>query len=128
STPVLYKDLIGFAQCGEPLRAVRLEKGDKGITPKDVWRADGHPFHMGSPVLAGDRLVGFCDQNGGYLFCLDAKTGEALWRGPGRMGAHASILNAGAAWLVLTDGGRLVVVKPGDKGYEPVAEYRVSDF
>src|SRR5439155_21115544 len=77
---------------------------------------------------AGERRVGFCDRKGGYVVCRGAKTGEALWRGPGRMGAHASILNAGGAWLVLTDGGRLVVVKPGDKGYEPVAEYRVSDF
>jgi outer membrane protein assembly factor BamB len=127
-TPVLYKDLIIFAQCGEPLRAIRLEKGEKGITPKEIWKADGHPFHMSSPVLAGDYLVGFCGQNGGYLFCLDAKTGETLWWSKGqRMGGYATILNAGSAWLVLTDTGKLIVLKPSGEKYEPIAEYKLSE-
>jgi outer membrane protein assembly factor BamB len=41
-TPVLYKDLIIFAESGEPLRAIRLEKGDRGITAKEVWKAKDH--------------------------------------------------------------------------------------
>jgi outer membrane protein assembly factor BamB len=38
-----------------------------------------------------------------------------------------SIVNAGSVWLVLTDRGRLVVVKPSATAYEPIAQYRVSD-
>ena len=33
------QDSIIFADSGEPLRAVRLEKGDKGITAKEIWKA-----------------------------------------------------------------------------------------
>jgi outer membrane protein assembly factor BamB len=126
-TPVLYKDLILFADSFEPLRSVRLEKSESGLTAKEVWKSKGSPLHMSSPVVAGDWVLGFSGQNGGHLFCLDAKTGETLWRSDGRMGAYASILRAGGLWLVLTDRGQFLVVKPNGTAYEPVARYQVSD-
>jgi outer membrane protein assembly factor BamB len=126
-TPVQYKDLLVFADNGEPLRAIRLEKGDKGITPREVWKANDHMMHMSSPVLAGDWLVGFSGQKLGHLFCLDARTGKTLWESDGRLGGYASILNAGSVWLVLTNSGKLLVVKPSRTAYEPIAEYRVAD-
>jgi outer membrane protein assembly factor BamB len=129
-TPVVYKDLVVFAESGEPLRAIRLEKGDKGITAKEVWRAKDHTrsgYHTTSPVLAGSWLVGFGGQKLGHLFCLDAQTGKTLWQSKGRLGGHASILNAGSAWLVLTSGGRLLVVKPSGKACELIAEYKVAE-
>jgi outer membrane protein assembly factor BamB len=131
-TPVLDKDRIILADALEPLRAIRLEKGENGITPKEVWKADGHPMHMSSPVLAGDRLIGFCGQNGGYLFCLDAKTGETLWKTNARLGgvaavSYASIVNAGSVWLILTNTGQLIVVRPSGTAYEPIAEYTVAN-
>jgi outer membrane protein assembly factor BamB len=130
-TPVLYKDLIIFADSMEPLRAVRLEKDDKSITPKEVWKAERHAMHMSSPVLAGDWLLGFSGEKSGHLFCLDAKTGKTLWQSDGRLGGsatgYASLVNAGSAWLVLTNTGRLLIVKPSGTAYELIAEYHVSD-
>jgi outer membrane protein assembly factor BamB len=126
-TPIQYRDRIVFAGCREPLRAIRLEKGSTGITPRDVWKATGPTLHMSTPVLAGGWLVGFSDQKSGHLFCLDAATGRTLWRSEGRLGGYASILNAGRVWLVLTNAGRLIVVKPSATAYEPIAEYRVAD-
>jgi hypothetical protein len=130
-TPVRYRDLIIFADSGEPLRAVRLEKGDKGITAKEVWKAEGHTssaFHLSSPVLAGDWLFGYSGQKSGHLFCLDARTGQTLWQGEGRVaGGCASVLNAGSVWLALTSVGRLLVVRPNGTAYELITEYRVSD-
>jgi outer membrane protein assembly factor BamB len=125
-TPVRYKDLLIFAESGEPLRAVRLVKGDKGITAQSVWKANDHTrsgYHMTSPVLAGDWLFG---TGGGKLFCLDAATGKTLWQSNGRLGASA-LLNAGSAWLALTPNGRLMVVKPSGTAFELIATYRVSD-
>jgi outer membrane protein assembly factor BamB len=126
-TPVLYQDLLIAPGHNEPPRAFRLEKGDSGIRLKLVWKAKGPPSYMSSPVLAGDWLVGLSDQKSGQLFCLDAKTGQELWLSNGRMGSYASILNAGSAWLVLTNRGQLLVVKPSGTAYEPIAQYRVSD-
>jgi outer membrane protein assembly factor BamB len=126
-TPVRYKDLLIFAGRKEPPRAIRLEKGKAGITPREVWKADGPTLYMSSPVLAGEWLVGLSDREFGYLFCLDAGTGKTLWRSPGRMECSASLLNAGRVWLVFTTRGQLLVVKAGGAGYERIAEYRVGD-
>jgi RNA polymerase sigma factor (sigma-70 family) len=126
-TPVRYKDLLIAAGNNEPPCAIRLEKGDKGITAKEVWKAKGLSLHMSTPVLAGDLLFGMSTRNGGCFFCLDANSGKTLWESDGRQGGHASILNAGSVVLFLTSAGRLIVVKPSATAYEPIAEYRVSD-
>jgi RNA polymerase sigma factor (sigma-70 family) len=134
-TPVLYKDLLIYAAGDrtEPLHALRLEKGPKGMTAKEVWKAKGHPLYYSSPVIARDLLFGMSVGKLGHLFCLDALTGKTLWEGPPRMGradrpeGNASILNVGSAILFLTNGGRLLVVKPNGTAYERIAEYRLSD-
>jgi outer membrane protein assembly factor BamB len=126
-TPVLYKDLLIAPGRMEPPRAFRLEKGDKGIQVKEVWQAKGNPSYMSTPVAAGEWLFGHCDQKMGQLFCLDAKTGAMLWQAGERLGSYAAILNAGSVWLVLTNKGQLLVVKPNGKEYELIAEYKVSD-
>jgi outer membrane protein assembly factor BamB len=126
-TPLQYQDLvIAPGRMGPPL-AFRLEKGDRGVTVKEVWKSDGNPSYMSTPVVAGDWLFGHTDQKMGQLFCLDAKTGATLWRAGERLGSYATILNAGTVWLVLTNKGQLLVVKPDGKKYELLAEYRVSD-
>jgi outer membrane protein assembly factor BamB len=134
TTPVLYKDLlIAAGDRQEPLRAIRLEKGGKGLIAKEVWKANGHSLYYSSPVLAGDLLFGMSVSKSGHFFCLDANTGQTLWEGPPRLGlpqareGNASILSAGNVLLFLTDRGRLLIVKPTATGYEPIIEYRVSD-
>jgi outer membrane protein assembly factor BamB len=128
STPVLYKDLILFADYKERPRAIRLDRGDKDVTPKEVWKGDGPTPYVSSPVLDGDLLFGMSVRGRGCFFCLDAGSGKTLWESDERQGfGYASVVNAGGALLFLTEKGRLVVVKPTGKGYEPVAEYAVSD-
>jgi outer membrane protein assembly factor BamB len=133
-TPVPYKDLLVLAESGDPLRALRLQRSEKGIIATEAWKAKAHTsdgYHMCSPVGAGDWLVGFSGQKAGHLFCLDAKTGQTLWQSEGRLGGitsnNASIVNAGTVWLVLTNRGHLTVVKATGSAYEPIAEYRLAD-
>jgi outer membrane protein assembly factor BamB len=128
STPLLYQDLIIFADYKERLRAIRLEKADKGIVAKEVWKGDGPAPYMSTPVLAGDLLFGMSARGRGCFFCADARTGKTLWESDEKQGiGYPSVLNAGGAVLFLTSRGRLVAVKPVGTGYEPVAEYKVSD-
>jgi outer membrane protein assembly factor BamB len=127
TSPVLYKDLIILADNMDSPRALRLEKGEKGIEAKDVWKADNLPLYYSSPVVAGDLVFGHSTRNGGCFFCLDAKNGKTLWKTDGKQGGYASILSVGNVLLFLTDRGRLIVVKASGAAYEPVAEYRVSD-
>jgi outer membrane protein assembly factor BamB len=125
-TPVLYKDLLIFAEYKKPPRAIRLGRSASGLTAKDVWTAKGLSLYYSSPVLAGDLLFGFSTRRGCF-FCLDAPSGNTLWESDGRFVGNASILNAGSVLLFLTDRGQLIVVRPSARAYEPIAEYRVSD-
>ncbi len=129
-TPVEYRGLLLFADAQEPLRALRLERGPKGITAKEAWKAEGEPLYMSTPVLAGDLLFGMSSHRGrgGRYFCLDARSGKRLWVSSWqeRMG-NAALLNAGGALLFLSSEARLTVVRPTGKAFEPLAEYRVSD-
>jgi outer membrane protein assembly factor BamB len=128
STPVLYKDLIIYADYKEPPRAIRLDQTDKGITPKEVWQGDGPAPYMSSPVLAGDLLFGTSSRGRGSFFCLDAKSGKTLWESNEKEGVgYATTLNAGSVLVFLTQRGRLVIVKPSGKTFEPIAEYKVVD-
>jgi outer membrane protein assembly factor BamB len=127
-TPVRYKDLLIFADYQKPLCALRLNRDAKGIRAQSVWKATGPAVcYFSSPVVCGDWLLGYSEQHSGHLFCLDARTGKTLWQSRGRLGPYASLLNLGSAWLVLTNAGQLIVVKPSGTAYEPVATYRVSD-
>jgi outer membrane protein assembly factor BamB len=125
-TPVLYKDLLIYAGRSEVPRAIRLERTSSGITPKEVWKGDGPTLYMCSPILAGDLLVGLSDRKSGHLFCADAKTGKTLWEGLGRLQQSGALVNAGSAWLVLTSGGDLIVVKPSADQFEQIAKYHVA--
>jgi RNA polymerase sigma factor (sigma-70 family) len=127
TTPLQYKDLLLVADLLTPLRALRLERGNRGITAREVWQAKNLPLGYSSPVLAGDLVFGMSSRSGGCFFCLDANTGRTLWESDGRQGDYASIVNAGSVLLFLTETGRLLVVKPSATAYEPIAEYRVSD-
>jgi outer membrane protein assembly factor BamB len=128
STPVVYKDLILVADYRERLRAIQLEKGPKGITPVDVWKSGGPAPYMSTPVVAGDLVFGMSVHHRGCFFCLDGKTGKTLWESEERQAfGYASVVDAGGAWLFLTERGRLVVVRPTGKEYNPIAEYQVSN-
>jgi outer membrane protein assembly factor BamB len=127
TTPVQHKDLLIVNDNLEPLRALRLAKGNKGIVAKQVWKAKDLPLYYSSPVVAGDLVFGMSTRKQGCFFCLDASSGTTLWESNGRMGGYASIVNAGRVLLFLRDRGQLIVVKPSRTAYEPIAEYRVSD-
>jgi hypothetical protein len=127
TTPVQYKDLLIVNDILQPLRAIRLNWGAKGITATEVWKSKGLPMGYSSPVLCGDLVFGMSSRNNGCFFCLDAVTGATLWESDGRQGDYASILNAGAVLIFLTEKGRLIIVRPSAAAYLPIAEYRVSD-
>jgi outer membrane protein assembly factor BamB len=128
STPLLYKDLIVFAVHKERPRAIRPEKTEKGLVPKDVWKGDGPTPYMSTPVVQGELMFGSSARGAGGLFCLDPKTGKTLWESDQKqVFGYASVLGAGNVVLFLTHKGRLVVVKASGTEYEPLAEYQVSD-
>src|SRR5204862_5954355 len=103
------------------VRAIRLEKGASGIMAREAWKGEGPAPYMSSPVRCGDLLFGMSFRSPGCFFCLDAGSGKTLWETDEAQGfAYASTVNARSVLLFLTVGGRLVIVKPNGKQYEPI--------
>lgn len=87
--------------------------------PEIAWRFRGAPT-IPSPLLVGDSLY-FVSDSGGIVTCLDAQSGEQIWRH--RLGSNyaASPLYAdGRVYLFDTDGGT-TVFQPGD-AFKLIAE------
>src|SRR5262249_18354897 len=114
-----------FADYKDRLRAIRLEKSEKGLVPKDVWQSDGAAPYMSTPALDGDLLFGASVRGGGTFFCLDPQTGTTLWEAhlPYRFG-YAAVVTAGGAWLFLPERARLFVARPSARAYEPAGDYQ----
>jgi outer membrane protein assembly factor BamB len=126
NSPILYKDLIIYADWKKPVRAFRLEKGKSGIAAKEVWEGNGPRVTESTPVVKEKLLFGASSQRAVRFFCLDADSGKTLWESEDRQAfGYTSILHAGSVVLFLTNKGRLVVAKPSATAFEPIAAYQV---
>jgi outer membrane protein assembly factor BamB len=125
-TPLVYKDLVIFSLDQKGIGAFRLAKQGENLVPQEVWRNPAVESDMNTPVLQGNRLIGFSYRKRGQFFCLDADFGKTVWEGPGRSGENAAILNAGGFFFLLTDEAKLIVLKADARSYAPLKEYQVA--
>jgi outer membrane protein assembly factor BamB len=125
-SPVIYKDLVIFSIHEKGVGAIRLSRQGAQLVAQEVWRNAAYESYMNTPVLTGNRLVGFSYKKKGQFFCLDADTGKMLWESSGRMGENAAILNAGDLFLILTDEAKLFILKSNATSFSPVKEYPVA--
>jgi outer membrane protein assembly factor BamB len=75
-----------------------------------------------SSVLIDGYIYGLDES---ILACIDAATGELLWKG-GRYG-YGQLLAAGDHLVVLTERGDLVLVRATPDGHEEVAGFRAIE-
>ncbi len=126
-TPVVREDLVIFSGYNRGIHAVRIGSRSGRPEIEMVWLNDDVTMYMNSPVLIGERLLGFSQYKSGQLFCLDAASGKTLWVGPPRAGKNASLTVAGDLLLALTTGGDLIVVDGAAEQYRELARYQVAD-
>jgi outer membrane protein assembly factor BamB len=126
-TTVSYKDMLIFSREGMGLTAIRLEKQDGQLVPKEIWSNKDQQLYLNSPVLNGTTLFGLSALKKGQFFAIDADTGKTLWLGPGRMGENAAILNLDSkAMLLLTNDATLTLLPVDAKEYSPLIQYTVA--
>jgi len=127
-SPIVYKDMLIFAREGSGLTALRLEKHGDKIVPHEVWVNNQAMLYLSSPVIEGNVIFGFSSLNKGQFFAVDADTGKALWRGPGRSGENAAIVNLGGKeLLLLTNDAKLSVLPVASKEFTPTVQYTVAN-
>jgi hypothetical protein len=123
STP-LYHDGMVFAASayGAGGGAVKLSKtADGGIKAEEIWFSRTMENHHGGVVLVDGCLYGSNGGNGGgYLVCLDFKTGEVLWNERDqdkRRVPKGSVSVADGRLYYRTEDGTVLLIEPSRKEY-----------
>lgn len=104
------EESIGTAVQGRVicLDASKIEKG----VPKLVWQVDGIHARYASPVIHEDRL--YMPDDGGWLYCLDTKSGEQNWKFKyGRGETRGSPVLADGKIFVAEVAARFHILEPG---------------
>ena len=120
-TTVRQGDRLLLSGLDQPTRALAIAGG----APHEAWRSDV-TFYMSTPVLLGDRLVGFSNKRRGQFVALDARTGATLWTSEGREGDNAALVVWGPWLLFLTDEATLHVLSAGASSFVPERSYEVA--
>ena len=123
---------LGSSEAGR-MTAIRMDAPTKpaetgppllDIATAEVWK-NRLASVSSSPVLVGDRIYEVVKT--GVLNCVNANTGEILWRhklGPDQL--HASPLYADGKLYVPIQNGTFYILKPSDTGVEELAKVQLE--
>lgn len=132
STPLVDGSTVHYSVAGGgkkggagSMTAFKVEKKGTFMTT-ELWKNGSSAAGYHTPVLRDGLLFGV-SAAGKNFYCLDAKTGNQLWKDGAQRGNCGSILNAGPVMIALTSDKELIAFRPSPKGYEEIAKYRVSD-
>lgn len=126
-TPAFHRGRILVGGENRGLRSVEPTRVGGSWSVKENWNQDQVALDMSSAVVNDDLLFGFSHYGKGRLFCVDTKTGDILWQGPGRTGDNVAFLAIRNHVIALTDRGELQVIAATSDSYEVVASYQVSE-
>ncbi len=110
------------ASYGKGAALIELASDGDRFTASTVWETNRMRNRFSSSVLVGGYIYGL-DHT--ILACLDAATGELMWKG-GRYGA-GQLLAAGDHLVVLTEEGDVVLVRATPEGHRELAGFRAID-
>ncbi len=123
STPIYHDGMVFAASAyGAGGGLARLAKGGNGeFTAEEVWFSKSMENHHGGVILYDGALFGANGGNGGgYLACLDFKTGEVLWNekdSDKRRVTKGSVAFADGRIFYRTEDGPVVLIEPSRKEY-----------
>lgn len=123
STPVAADGLVFAASAyGTGGGLVKLAKDDGGVKAEEVYFTKKMQNHHGGMILLDGCLYGANGGNeGGYLVCLDFKTGKVLWDErdkPNRSGVKkGSVALADGRIYYRQENGTMILFEPSPKEY-----------
>ncbi|RIK82280.1 MAG: serine/threonine protein kinase [Planctomycetota bacterium] len=128
STP-LYHDGVLFAASayGNGGAAVKLTKDAGGaVAAEEVYFSSNMQNHHGGMIVVDDCLYGASGGNeGGFLVCLDFKTGEVLWRD--RKAPKGSLAFADGRLYLRSEAGELVLIEPSRQRFIERGRFQQPD-
>jgi outer membrane protein assembly factor BamB len=126
-TPAYHQGLVLLGGENRGIRGLQPRLRNGVWTVQQRWHQKKVALDMSSAVVNGDLLYGFSHYGRGRLFCLDVKTGEVRWQGPGRTGENVAFLAIPGHVVALTNDGELKILAASGDRFETVASYRVAE-
>ena len=123
ATPIYHDGMVFAASAyGAGGGLVKLSKdANGGIKAEEVWFSTKMQNHHGGVILHDGCLYGANGGNeGGFLVCLDFKTGNVLWNGRDdaeRRAPKGSLAMADGRFYYRTEKGTLLLIEPNPKEY-----------
>ena len=128
-TTPLYHDGIVYAASAYDAGggAVKLSKDASGaITAKEVFFSPRMKNHHGGMIIVDTCLYGAAGGNeGGFLNCLDAKTGAVLWSE--RQAPKGSLLLADGRLYLRTERGEMILIEPNRERFVERGRFQQPD-
>jgi outer membrane protein assembly factor BamB len=126
-TPAFHQGLVLLGAENRGIRGLEPRLAGGIWTVQERWHQEKVALDMSSAVMNDDFLYGFSHFGRGRFFCLDTKTGEVLWEGPGRTGDNVMFLSIPGYVVALINDGQLQIIAASSDRFEKVASYRVSE-
>jgi outer membrane protein assembly factor BamB len=115
--------IVGGAGTGTKMFEITTENG---VNYNEVWSNPKFGVSFNTPVLK-DGFLYANDSKFGYIYCLNAQTGETAWADTVKLNRFASMLDLGPAMLSLAGNATMVVFEPTGAAFRELARYKVSD-
>ena len=94
TTPTVHQGMVLLGGENRGLHGIRPVREGGSWAARKVWSQKKVALDMASGVMNGDLFYGLSHYGRGRIFCLDTKSGDVRWQGPGRTGQNAAFLSA----------------------------------
>jgi outer membrane protein assembly factor BamB len=128
SSPMIFEDFcVAIGGYEGPSIGIRLgEKGDLTQSNRP-WRVEKNPQSIGTGIFVDGHVYRVNASAGPLVECLDAKTGQAVWRGPRGGVAWASIVMAGNLLHATNQDATTFIFELDPKEYVEVAQNKLDE-
>ncbi len=128
ATPVVVDDTVFITESYGPGSALlKFAPGAHEVVWQDPPRGKSMESHWNTPIYHQGTLYGSSGQSGGNaeLRAIEHATGKVLWSEPGLQ--RSTLLYVDGHFVVLTERGRLLLIKATPEQFDLVAEMDLGD-
>ncbi len=126
ATPIVRERTLIFSSERRPFRTEKLEREGSGWRASALWARDDLSLDMASPVLFDGRVCGVVTAKRGQLVCLDAASGDEIFRGPAAQRRLCGAARQLQEHLLAFFPDEMVVLARDATAYEPLAEVEIA--
>ena len=126
STPVFNGNIHYISGQGLGTTAYEVSSSDGAYTIDSLWNNPDFGVSFCTPVVKDGFIYGN-DKRFGYIYCLNAVTGQTAWADTTKLNRFAAMFDLGETMSSLPANGELIFFEPNTTEYVELAKYKISD-